>query len=73
MDIPRAAKVSLKSFLSMKPSLFWSMMVKACGRGHLAGQPRRSWVEEPKRLGYEQEEMGFWDSGSSEGYVIKSQ
>lgn len=27
---PKAAKVSLRSFLSMKPSLFWSMMVKAC-------------------------------------------
>lgn len=32
--LPRAAKVSLKSFLSMKPSLFWSMMVKACSRPH---------------------------------------
>lgn len=29
-DIPRAANVSLRSFLSMKPSRFWSMMVKAC-------------------------------------------
>lgn len=28
---PKAANVSLRSFLSMKPSLFWSMMVKACG------------------------------------------
>ncbi|KAF3855990.1 hypothetical protein F7725_016713 [Dissostichus mawsoni] len=28
-NVPRAAKVSLRSFLSMKPSLFWSMIVKA--------------------------------------------
>lgn len=38
--IPRAAKVSLKSFLSMKPSLFWSMMVKAYSRPHF--QQRQS-------------------------------
>lgn len=25
--------MSLRSFLSMKPSLFWSMIVKACGEG----------------------------------------
>lgn len=29
--LPKAANVSLRSFLSMKPSLFWSMIVKACG------------------------------------------
>ena len=29
---PRAAKVSLRSSLSMKPSRFWSMMVKAWQR-----------------------------------------
>lgn len=28
-NTPRAANVSLRSFLSMNPSLFWSMMVKA--------------------------------------------
>lgn len=40
-DSPRAAKVSLRSFLSMKPSLFWSMIVKACEREGPAGQPGR--------------------------------
>lgn len=34
--LPRAAKVSLRSFLSMNPSLFWSMMVKAWS--HCTGQ-----------------------------------
>lgn len=38
VNIPRAAKVSLRSFLSMKPSLFWSMMVKAWG------QCTRRWI-----------------------------
>lgn len=36
--IPRAANVSLRSFLSMKPSLFWSMIVKACGEGHCSAE-----------------------------------
>lgn len=32
VNVPRAAKVSLRSFLSMKPSLFWSIIVKAWGQ-----------------------------------------
>lgn len=30
--------MSLRSFLSMKPSLFWSMIVKACGEGHCSAE-----------------------------------
>lgn len=60
-DIPRAAKVSLRSFLSMKPSLFWSMIVKACGREVIGSSAWEKLAELPKKLGQGLGRSGFWD------------
>lgn len=42
VSLPKAAKVSLRSFLSMKPSLFWSMIVNACGS--IQSEQTSQWV-----------------------------